>query len=307
MVIGAGNEFGSAHHVVDLGAHAGKGIDQPHAFGIDIVGNRVFHHHARLVKHRHTAGEAIDQLQAIQSGWPAVGGAHAGGLGIINQPGAVDQFGKHHAHGLQRFDFHLGIIARFAVLHGQHADGGFAAQDRHAAETVEIIFAGFRAIGEIGMGLGLGQRQRFAAGGDIADQALTHRQPGDVHGRLRQALRGKQFQHAIAQQVDGGDLAAQFGRHQLHHLVKLHLRRRLAGHHIVKAAQYLAGGVDLGHQAAASLTVRRDRAASASVVSSAMISATGCTLVTIPTDWPAIRLPPSTSPSTTARRRAPAQ
>ncbi len=123
------------------------------------------------------------------------------------------------------------------MLHGQHADGGLAAQDGHAGKAVEIILAGFRAIGEIGMGLGLGQRQRLAAGGDIANKALAHGQPGDVHGRLRQPLGGKQFQHAIAQQIDGGDLAAEFGGNQPHHLVQLRLRARLGRHHIVQAAK----------------------------------------------------------------------
>ena len=37
------------------------------------------------------------------------------------------------------------------------------------------------------------------------------------------------------------------------------------------------------------------------------MSATGSSLVTMPTDWPAINDPPSTSPSITARRSAPAQ
>jgi len=48
-------------------------------------------------------------------------------------------------------------------------------------------------------------------------------------------------------------------------------------------------------------------AALASSTSSAMISATGSSRLTIPTDCPAITEPPSTSPSITARRSAPAQ
>ena len=52
---------------------------------------------------------------------------------------------------------------------------------------------------------------------------------------------------------------------------------------------------------------QRASAATAWSTSSAMISATGCSAVTMPTDWPAITEPFSTSPSMTARRSAPAQ
>ena len=48
-------------------------------------------------------------------------------------------------------------------------------------------------------------------------------------------------------------------------------------------------------------------AAAASSTSSLRISATGSSRLTMPTDWPAITEPPSTSPSITARRSAPAQ
>ena len=60
--------------------------------------------------------------------------------------------------------------------------------------------------------------------------------------------------------------------------------------------------VNFGRQAA-----RFSSACAASAISVAMISAAGSSLVTMPTDCPAIRLPCSTSPSITARRSAPAQ
>src|SRR6476646_674074 len=55
------------------------------------------------------------------------------------------------------------------------------------------------------------------------------------------------------------------------------------------------------------LPQRRPSAASLSAISAATISATGSSWVTMPTDWPAIKLPFSTSPSITARLSAPAQ
>ena len=52
---------------------------------------------------------------------------------------------------------------------------------------------------------------------------------------------------------------------------------------------------------------REPSAAFASSTNSAMMSATGSSRLTMPTDCPAITDPPSTSPSITARRSAPAQ
>jgi hypothetical protein len=52
---------------------------------------------------------------------------------------------------------------------------------------------------------------------------------------------------------------------------------------------------------------RLSSAVAASAIRLAMMSAIGSSLVTMPTDWPAITLPCSTSPSITARRSAPAQ
>ena len=55
------------------------------------------------------------------------------------------------------------------------------------------------------------------------------------------------------------------------------------------------------------LIQRASSAASAALAKSAMIVATGSSLVTMPTDCPAISDPFSMSPSITARRNAPAQ
>ena len=54
-------------------------------------------------------------------------------------------------------------------------------------------------------------------------------------------------------------------------------------------------------------TARASSAAAACAISPPMMSATGSSRLTMPTDWPAITEPCSTSPSITARRSAPAQ
>ena len=69
----------------------------------------------------------------------------------IDQPGVGDQFGQHHRHGLQRLDLDIFVAARLGMLDREHADRAFAADDRHAGEAVELLLAGFGAIGEVGM------------------------------------------------------------------------------------------------------------------------------------------------------------
>lgn len=63
----------------------------------------------------------------------------------------------------------------------------------------------------------------------------------------------------------------------------------------------------LHRREAAAQSPREASAAAASSTSSDRISATGSSRLTMPTDWPAITDPLSTSPSITARRSAPAQ
>ena len=48
-----------------------------------------------------------------------------------------------------------------------------AAQDRHAHQRMVDLLAGFRAIGEIGVGLRVGQRQRARGGRDPPDETLA--------------------------------------------------------------------------------------------------------------------------------------
>ena len=97
---------------------------------------------------------------------------------------AGDQLRQHHRDGLQRLDLFLVVFAEGAVLHHQHAEHAAAAQDRHAGQRVVDLLAGFRAVREIRMRLGVGQRQRPGAAGDIADDAFADREAGLVDGFL---------------------------------------------------------------------------------------------------------------------------
>ena len=126
------------------------------------------------------------------------------------------------------------------MLDGEHADRPLLAHDRHAGEAVEQLLAGLGAIGEFGMARGLGEVEHRDLLGDRADQALAHRQLGDVDRALVEADGGEQLERAVAQQVDRADLARHRLGDDVDDLVELGLRARLRGHHVVQAGQYLA-------------------------------------------------------------------
>ncbi len=128
------------------------------------------------------------------------------------------------------------------MLDGEHADRAFAADDRHAGEAVEPLFAGFRAIGEGRMVGRLVEVEDPAFLGDGADQALAHRQAGDMHRLLAQAVGRGQLQRIVAQQVDRADLALHRLGDQVDDLVELGLRRPALGHDLMEAGQDFAGG-----------------------------------------------------------------
>ena len=69
-----------------------------------------------------------------------------------------------------------------------------------------------------------GQVERLDVVGDRADKALANGHPGDVNGFLRQAARGKKFEHAFAQQVDRAHLAVEALADNFNHRVQLGLR-----------------------------------------------------------------------------------
>ena len=99
------------------------------------------------------------------------------------------------------------------------------------------------------MGARLRQVQRFAAFGDGPGQPLAHRHPGDMHRRLVEAAGGEQFQHPLAQEVDGTHLAIEVLRHELDHPVELFLRMGARSHDLAQIAQDGTGGGNGTHAA----------------------------------------------------------
>ena len=172
-----------------------------------------------------------------------------------DQLAAGHQLGQHGGDGLEGLDLFVGVVARRAVLHHEHAEHAAAAQDRHAHQRMIDLLAGLRAVGEVGMGLRLGQRQRPRMGRDVADQALADAQPRLVHRLGLQALGGEQLQHlAGAHDVGRADLGHHVGGDDGDDLVEPFLRLAAAGHHIAEAAEEQTGSggpARLGHQPAA--------------------------------------------------------
>lgn len=135
------------------------------------------------------------------------------------------------------------------------------------------------------MGACFGEVQRRPRLGDRAHEALAKGQPRDVNGLLLEAPRGKQLQHAVAQQVDRRHFGFERAGNQHGDLVKLRLRGVAGRHHVVKAAQKLPCGGPGRHQPARTPGLRRlAKAASAWVTRLSMMSATGSSAVTMPTD-----------------------
>ena len=117
------------------------------------------------------------------------------------------------------------VVARRAVLHDQHAEHPAAAQDRHAHQRVIDLLAGLRPVGEIGVRLRIGKRQRPRGRGDDADQALADAQPGAMHRLGTQALGGEQLEHlAGAHDIGRAHLGDHLGGDDAHDPVEPLLR-----------------------------------------------------------------------------------
>ncbi len=247
LMLAADAELGLAGHVVDLLAHLVEGEIDPLALGLGILGHGLLDGDARLVEHRLAEREALDQLQPVQDFLPGVVARRAAGRLVVDQPRVVDQFGQHHRDRLQRLDLDVLVAPRIDMLNGQHPDGAFAPDDRHAGEGVELLLAGFRAVLEFGMGRRLGEVERFDIGGDGAGQPFADPQPGDVNRGLFEAARGEQLEHAFAQEVDRADLAIERLADDIDDLVELALRGNPRGHHLVQLGQDRTGGSGGGH------------------------------------------------------------
>ncbi len=280
--------------------------------------------------HARPDGHALYQPGAVQAPHHRGIGCDVGVLALVDQLAGREHLGQDRGDHLHRLDLVLGIGPARPVLHRQHAHDLAGAQDRHAQERVVDLLAGLGEIAEVGVALRVGGVDDLALGGDGADQALADSHPGLVHRLGGKADGGEQLQHlAGAVEVDRAHLGHEVGRDQPDDAVEALLRADRLGHHLDQPPQQHPRGRELDapprlgavlggapaacgrHQApgetAGGPCPPRAKARSACSSSSARMAATGWILRTRPTLWPAISEPFSTSPSTTARRKAPAQ
>ena len=312
---------------IDRAMHAVDCVLQALQLGSTVFGDDVTNDQQRLVQHGLADGEAGIEPRAFE---PQRQLTDAGGLlplQRIDQLARRRQLGQHHGNGLQDLDLVVVVLARLAILHHQHAEHAARTQDRHAHQRVIDLFAGLGPISEIGMGLGVGQRQRPRRGGDDADETFADPQPRAMDGFGPQTFGGEEFEHfAGAHDVTGAHFGDHVGRDDADDGGQSFLRGPLPRHHVAEPAKDEARGGNLLDHFAASLSgggsasatpsraawaraiwVRAPSAATASLTNSSSMSCVDCSRVTKPTLCPAISEPRSTSPSITARRSAPAQ
>ena len=146
LMLAGGAELRLARHGVDLLAHLAEGGIDALALGLDVLGDGMLDDDARLVEDRFALGHSGDQLEAGEA--QRAGAAQAAAARAVDQPRAGDHLRQHHRDRLQRLDLDILVAARLGMLHGEHADRAFEADDRHAGEAVEALLAGFGPVGE---------------------------------------------------------------------------------------------------------------------------------------------------------------
>jgi hypothetical protein len=163
-----------------------------------------------------------------------------------------DQFADDHGDGLERLDLVLAIGAVRLVLDDENAQRAAGAQDRHAEEGVENLFARLRQVFEGGVLLRLGEVQRPGRRGDGADEALAEAQGGVVHRIGIKADGGIELEHAVgAQHIGRADLGDHVLGDLAHDPVEPVLRLHRLRHDFAETfQQYPWSGVRLAKQLA---------------------------------------------------------
>ena len=210
-------------------------------------------HDVRLVQERRSHRQARIEAEPAEPHRQRGAAAAFRHLVRVHQLAAGDQLGDDHRDRLQGLDLVLGVLPPRPVLHDEDPEHALAAQHRHAHQRMVDLLAGFGAIGEIGVGLRIGQRQRARGGRDPPDETLADPQPGAMHRLGAQPLGREQFEHlAGPHHIGRADLGDHFGGDDADDLVEPFLGRARAGHDAAQAAQQPAGRRDrLGRRRAA--------------------------------------------------------
>ena len=243
--------------VVDRGAHRADRRLQPLQLRLDIVGHDLGHGHARLVHDDMAEAEAVGDAETLQRQRPPAGDRSA----LRRHPLQLargDHLGEQHRRRLKRLDLLFRVGAPRAVLHHQHADRRAPAQDRHAEEGLVDLFAGLGLVGERRMMLGVGERQRFGARGDEADEALARPHGRQMDGFAVEALGGEQLHRAVgANDIERAHLRHHIGGDEHNDAVEARLGRDGLRHDFAKPPQQQTGSARRAHSESSSLLARR--------------------------------------------------
>ena len=210
---------------------------QPLDLAAGILGDQVGDRDARLMQHGMAEADAVGEggADAVDGAVEADGRA---GLRQRLQAAGGDHLGHDHGRRLQRLDLVLAVDARGAVLHDEHAHHRAAAQDRHAEEGAVDLLARLRAVGEGGVRLRVGERERLGLAGDQADQALAGAHGGEVDRFAVEAFGGVEFERTVfAQDIDRADLGHEVAGDQDDEPVEPLLRTDRRRHHLAETAQ----------------------------------------------------------------------
>ena len=231
--------------LVDPLLHRRDGVAQPPLLGIDILGDDMADHDVRLVQQRRSHRQARIEAQPAEPHRQRGAAAAFRHLVRVDQLAAGDQLRDDHRDRLQGLDLVLGILPPRPVLYDEDPEHALAAQHRHAHQRMVDLLAGFGAIGEIGVGLRVGQRQRARGGGDPPDETLADPEPGAMHRLGAQPLGREQFEHlAGPHHIGRADLGDHFGGDDADDLVEPFLGRARAGHDAAQTAQQPASRRD---------------------------------------------------------------
>ena len=172
-VIGGRLHVAMVEHGVDRDAHALQRIVEPRFFLLGILGDEIGDDDARVVQHHRAKRDAIGEADAGKHARPPEVDIRTR-LDEIIEVGGGDHFGQDCGRSQHRFGFVLAIMPPLGILHDEHAKRLAGPQNRHAEEGVIGIFAGFRAIGEGGMGWA---RRRGCSGSASAAMRPTRPSP----------------------------------------------------------------------------------------------------------------------------------
>ena len=236
------------HHLVDGFLQALKGILQALGFDILVSREEFGRRNHRIVQHGAAIPEAFAKHAAIEGGKVALL-LRAVAIGHVLRIHAVDNLGQHHGNGLKRIDLVIAIGPLGPVLDRQDPQNAAAAQDGHAEEGVEGIFAGFRAVGERGMPWSILDGHGLSPPGNEANEAFIRPQPCGRYGfRLKALCRNQQQGPVIQSQIDRADVRHHGGRNDAHHLIQPETRIAVFRHHLAEAVhQETRGRQIIGH------------------------------------------------------------